>query len=469
MKNIKLKMGVTSIIITAVVLACVIIFNAVVGIVTQKLPLKIDLTKDKVYEFSGQTKDVMKSLDADISAYAIIPEETEGEYIDYIKEYLEKYKALSKHFSVEYIDPYKDPTFMSRFSNSDTPAGIGSVIIECGEDYEVVSFDQLYTQSSFDNSVKIDMEKKVTNAIMNVTGLATGAKIYFTTGHDEYVVENLKTLVKGEGHTVADLSISREGIPEDANIVICVAPQTDFTKEECESLDKFLDNGGRFILTAHPGMNKMEKLDAYMAEWGLKLNYDFVIETDPKSAIAFDSGMAIPAAKLNQHGITEKIADSDAIMAMPYAMSITTMKSVNSAAPSELLMTSEKAYGKTNLESTNSEKEKGDIDGPLCLAAISEKSGDKYSAVMIMGSTLCAEHQQMINEGAYLNGDFILNSLNYMSGIKVSSDIRAKKVSPETMTMTPQQVTVSMIVLQYVLPAVIILAGLFMWLKRRFK
>ena len=115
MKNIKLKMGTTAAVMTAVVVVCVIVLNIIVGMITAKHPMKLDLTKDKVYEFSQQTKDVMKKLDKEVIAYAIFPEEMEHEYTDYIKQYLGKYAALNKKFNVKYVDPYEDTAFLNKY------------------------------------------------------------------------------------------------------------------------------------------------------------------------------------------------------------------------------------------------------------------------------------------------------------------------------------------------------------------
>ena len=88
MKKIKLKMSVMSVVITAVVIACVIIVNLIVGAIADIKPMKIDLTKDKVYEFSNQTKDVMKKLDKEVTAYAIITTSDKGEVKAYMETYL---------------------------------------------------------------------------------------------------------------------------------------------------------------------------------------------------------------------------------------------------------------------------------------------------------------------------------------------------------------------------------------------
>ena len=468
MKKIKLKMGLTSAVITAVVIACVILTNSMVSLIGDKLPLTIDLTRDKVYEFSEQTKNLMKNLDSEITAYCLLPTGTEGEYIDYIKSYLDKYKTLSGKFKVSYVDPYENPAFMQNYNDGENQASVGSVIIECGEKFKVITFDQLYTQSSVTNAVQIDMERKVTNAIMNVTGSLKAANIYFTQGHEEYDAQYLRSVLTDEEYICKDINISVEGIPEDANIIFSVMPLADYTAEERDAIDSFLDKGGRFVLVADPQMQPLEKLDAYLLEWGLGLNYDFVVETDGNSALSYGAGVPIPVAKLQNHTITEKLMESKSPLAMPNAMSISLLKTKNGSNVTKLLTTSEKAYGKVNLNSDTIQKEDGDIEGPLCMAAISEKTGENSSAVMVISSSYAVESTLAL-ESAYLNGDFILNSVSYLSGSEASQSIRAKQISPEQMTMTQNQVVVAMILLQYVLPALIIIIGLIIWLRRRFK
>ena len=216
-------------------------------------------------------------------------------------------------------------------------------------------------------------------------------------------------------------------------------------------------------------MKPAERLDGYLAEWGLKLDYDYVIEGDNSKALSSGNGLPVPAPQLSDHAINKKIAESDSVFVSPASMSISKIKSANSATVSELLTTSDKSYGKVNLESNSIEKEDGDIDGPLSVASISEKTGDKTSSVVVIGSLSALESNGILSEGAYLNGDFVLNTVNYLCGSNEDLGIRAKQVSAEQMTMTEQQIAVCMLVLQIIVPIVIILIGLFVWLKRRNK
>ena len=69
----KTKFGINALISTIVTVAAVILVNAVISTVAGKIPMKIDLTKDSVYEFSDYTKEVMKKLDKEVNVYALYP------------------------------------------------------------------------------------------------------------------------------------------------------------------------------------------------------------------------------------------------------------------------------------------------------------------------------------------------------------------------------------------------------------
>ena len=55
-----------------------------------------------------------------------------------------------------------------------------------------------------------------------------------------------------------------------------------------------------------------------------------------------------------------------------------------------------------------------------------------------------------------------------MTGKDDALNIRAKTVSTESLTMTEKQINVVSVLVQNVMPAVIIIVGLYIWLKRRY-
>ena len=86
-------------------------------------------------------------------------------------------------------------------------------------------------------------------------------------------------------------------------------------------LNEFLSGGGKFIVLGSEGLSPLKNLDALLLEWGIKLNYDYVVETDVNSRIANSAGLPVPIAKyVGEHTITEKLAYSDMHLVMPNTM-----------------------------------------------------------------------------------------------------------------------------------------------------
>ena len=113
-----LKHGINATALTIIVIAGVVIVNLILSTLNGKFPLDIDLTRDKIYEISQQTKDTMKALDKDVTAYVMAREGESGGVTD---DYLDRYRQLSSHFKVEYVDPQTNPTFVKNMRKAEIP------------------------------------------------------------------------------------------------------------------------------------------------------------------------------------------------------------------------------------------------------------------------------------------------------------------------------------------------------------
>lgn len=470
MKN-NTKLGINALLITAITVAIIILLNAIVSAISSKLPLKIDLTADKVYEFSNYTKEVMKAVDKEVSVYALYPSNTgANEYITYAEEYLEKYEALNKNFKVTYIDPYSNPGFAKKYEEQGETITAGSIIFECGDAVKVVDMEQMYNFNQYSGETDIDMEKKITAAVLEVTGQRAGAKIYFTEGQDEYNSAQLATALKENGYEYESLNISINGIPEDASLIIMLSPSKDLTSEARDTLDHYLDKGGKALFVFEPGKAVQPRIAEYLSEWGIAANGDYIIESDSNHAFQFQNGLTIPAPKLAEHTINENLIKQKLVFMAPSASSLTlNSNNMRYAILTPLLTTSEKSWGKVNLASSNAKKEDGDFQGPLTVAALAEMQGEARGKIMVLGTLQALELTGILEETSYANGDFILNSIGYLTETASSMDIRAKVISASRLTMNQSQVALVWILLQYVLPIIIIIAGLVVWFKRRYK
>ena len=471
MKN-NTKYGINAIIVTIVTIAAVILVNALITTISSKVPLKIDMTHDRVYEFSDHTKEVMKKFDKEINVYALYPANTSSnEYITYAEEYLAKYSALNKNFKVSYIDPYTNPNFVKKYENQGQAINAGSIILECGDKVRILTMDQLYTTNNYTGSTSIDMEKQITSAVMYVTGQSDTVKVYFTEGHDEHPSTEFSAALKDNGYECENLNISVSGaIPEDAAMVVVMAPVKDFAAEECNILDSYLDNGGKAIFLSEPGTENLPRLSEYLSEWGIVPRNDYIVEGDPNHAFRLQNGLTIPSPEFEEHDITKNLISQKLVYMAAAAGSLEINdNNVRYAKVTPLMKTTDKSYGKVNLAAETMQQEDGDNRGPLVVAALSEMQSGNYGKIMVLGSLQAVELSGILEESSYANGDFMLNAAGYLTETDTSMDIRAKEISASSLTMNQSQIVITWVLLQYVLPLIIIIAGLVVWLKRRYK
>lgn len=460
----KLRTG--NLIVTIATIAAVILVNCIVSTIGSKAPLKIDLTHDNVYKYSEQTKEVLDNLEGDVNIYALYPDDTDGTYVNTLREYLERYEKMNSKITVSYKDPYEDPAFVRQYGSDIT---VGSVIVEQGDRFRVIAFESLFSQSSLDGSTSIDAEKQITSAIRYVSGMSEGVNAYFIKGHNEHAGADsaLASAFENEGYVVGEITIATDGIPEDADLLISLAPAADFSAEERDALDTYLLGGGKAAFAFTSGTEPMERLYAYLGEWGIIANNDFVVESDGSMAFKTQTGVPVPAPAMQDHTITEKLLTGDIALITPAACSFT----INDNNPqyakiTPLLKTSEASWGVTDLSGSMDKKE-GDLTGPLTIAALAEKT-DSSGKIFVIGSVQAIEWQGILDNSSYSNGDFILNAFSYMTDKGDALNIRAKEISTQSLTMSEQQFNTSVIFVQYIMPLLVLAIGLLVWLKRRY-
>ena len=464
MKN-KFKYKFSSAVVTSCVVVALILINIIVNVLASKVNLNIDLTRDKIYTFSQQTEDVMKNLDKDVHCYVLYTV-TNDDGAKYVDEYLEKYKRLSNHFSYEYIDPYENPAFIKNFSQNGENISIGSIIVTCGDKYKVIDASMLFNIAT-ETTTTMEMEKHLTSAIMHTTGSNETGKIYFTKGHGEYDSSELYTALNSEGYEAATVNLSQEAIPEDAIALITLAPMRDFSLQEINALDAYLSEDGNYIPVLSAEISETNNLFDFLKEYGINVLSCYVVEND-SSHILNQGGNAYPVPDMESHPITEKLIEAGLVYLAPNSLAFQlTDDNINYAYTYPLLMTTEKSYGKTNLSFTSLDKDDTDIEGPLCVGALSEARNDK-GKILAIGSANSLSVPGILRDGALANGDFILNAVSYMTDNTRSLSIRAKNVSYSAFTISELHTEFIRIIAQWVLPLIIILVGIIVWMRRRY-
>ncbi len=471
MKNTKYK--VNSWVITAVVVIAVILVNLIVTMISSKVPLKLDLTEDKIYEISDETKDILKGLDVEVKAYVLAPEENVSVLI---KEYIDRYKQLTNKIDFQYIDIYKNQTMLTKYQQMGEAISEGDIILEYGESYKVISLSNIVKNlsSTGDSSMSsFDLEAKLTNGILYVTGKVTENNFYFLEGHGEAKTSTFDSVIESKDNEIQTISIINADIPEDADVLATVMPSSDFTAEECEKIDAFLDNGGKLIVLYSPGLNACPRFESYLAEWGITPVHGAVVENDSTKS----AGSPIEFfPELQQHEITENlIAMKLPVMFVGGSMGFDISENnPQKATVTSIAKSSSNSFVETDLTSQSPEFNDGDFQGPVDLCVLSEKQvttedgEEKTASIFVLGNALAVELTEK-HTGNSANSEFTENTVTYLTNSTDSLQISSKIITTGLFTRPNDVVTtVLYYALVWLIPGGLLLAGIIIWLKRRY-
>ena len=123
-KSAQSRYGTYSTMLIVVVIAIVIVANMVVG----KLPERfrnIDLSSNRLYEITDQSRELLKNLDKEIQIHVLADKASADERI---VTFIEKYASLSSKISLEWTDPVLHPTVLDKYEAEEN-----TVVIVCPE------------------------------------------------------------------------------------------------------------------------------------------------------------------------------------------------------------------------------------------------------------------------------------------------------------------------------------------------
>ena len=171
--QIAFRGGAYSLVITAIVLAIIIVVNIMVSNLPATLT-KYDISSSKLYSITSNTKVVVNRLEQDVTIYWIVQANKEDEIIENL---LGKYESLSDHIKVVKKNPDVYPTFAKQYT--DETVKNNSLVVVCGERYKYISYDDIYIQEpdvyTYSTNNYFDGEGAITSAIDYVTSGAASA------------------------------------------------------------------------------------------------------------------------------------------------------------------------------------------------------------------------------------------------------------------------------------------------------
>ena len=485
-KKRRMKIGALALISTIVVIAAVIAVNYFVDYIADRYVLEIDMTSKGEYEISDETVQLLSTLSEPITITVLCDETDYNNNSDLrrLPKVLQRYEQLSHgNVTVKYINAVNNPAIFSQYDQLGDLSS-GDIIVESSKRYKSMSpYDLLEYQSSKNSSTPgsssgetkyltgLRAEQRLTSAILYVTANKVPKAAYLT-GHQESTEhETLDTLLTSANYDTQELSLMQEGkVPDDVDMLLILQPQGDFTTEEIDALDEFMSNGGKMIVSYASNTPTLTNLEEYFTEWGVA--YDDKMVYDNERCFAGTNFYLMPNVNTVE-GLTDNL-DTKSYVIIPGARPITTLWEQDNWRGTQVLMsTSNNSYAKDlSSETTNYEQSDTDETGPFNVGVLSYQNSmhnlsSTYSYALFLNAGFLSD--STLDNTAFLNKDYVLAALNFMTDDSEAVSIASKDLTSTTLAVPGSAKSVLFYLLILIIPGVCLVGGIAVWARRRHK
>lgn len=474
-----LKMGGYSVIITAVVVAIVIVVNLAVRLLPTRYT-KYSTSTVGLYDISETSRGILSKVKDKISIYVV----SDPSYTDEVtREYVAKYAGLNSNISWSTVDPAVKPGFLKEYTSESLSSqqthlvlvnknnGRSRVIPYTDIYYQKYTqqellYYQMYYGSVPDNPTYFNIEQQLTSAVDYLTAEKLPT-VYYITGHGETALDSTVTgLIGAENIDLAELPLLTKGsVPDDADAVIINAATKDFTEDEIKALEAYTAKGGNVLMTSFYNSKLKERnltnLYGFAKSLGLEYKDVKVYEGGGKFVQSPDNILPTLVDKKYSSAI-----GNNTYLLMVQCNAITLAKTAPEGVTlTELLTTSVLGFAKTEVtEETKSEKEEGDEEGTFVLGAMAEKTVDgKTSKLVWLASPVLLDGRSL---SYYSNISYFMAILTDLCEKESSVTINAKSLQIEALTVSEASANLWGIILIAVIPLIVLVSGFVIWNRR---
>ncbi len=437
-----------------VVLAVVVIAN----VLADRYNKSCDTTSNKRYSLSEQTQKIVGGLkqDATISYFNVSTRFGEG------RDLLSEYASLSPKVTVTYVDPQKDPEAARAAGIDHIPA---VTVATDGRTNQAVSVNEQGITGAF---------------IRDISGSVR--TVCFVTGSGEHSIDDsgadslsdLKQMLADDNYETETINlVTSDTIPASCTSVVIAGPTTNYLQPEVSAIKSYVENGGRamFMIGAplqfgQEPIAENNALTSLLQSWGVTADEDLVLDLNPIGQL-YGVGADVPLA--HDYSSQPIVAGMKQITTgFPLARSLTVANGAKTSVQ-QLFESSDSSLATMNLNSPRvNVRDPNNRRGPFILGVAGTYSINKpneQGRFVVVGSSDWATNKFI----GVLNGnsDLAANAINWLCSDEDLISIRPKPPEVQHITMTDAQMTMVRVVSQFVLPLIVIIAGILIWWRRR--
>lgn len=434
----------------------VILSMAAIGIIvllnylSSRTYKRFDTTEGKLHSLSPQSIQIVQELDRDIEVIGVYPS---GQSQEAFEKWLDEYRAHSDRLQYRAIDPIRQPGEAERLGWN---AYGGGLLVRRGDKSQ-----QVFTAD----------EQDITSALLKVSR-DEQKTIYFVTGHgepsptdyDDAGYGEVAGLLENNNYAVQSLNLAlTDTVPADAAVVVVAGLKTPLLQEEKGHLTSYLLMGGKALVMVDPGQET--GINDVLAPWKVRIENKLVVD-------ALTSLPGDPLTPVIDSYSYSQITKDLPMIAFPLACPIQEGPDMDPEITYiPLGRSSSRSWAESDAENLDAltYDEGMDLPGPLTLIATIEAPGASASGEMTRLALI--GDSDFVDNGVLRqipNGQFLLvNAVNWLAEEEALIAIGPKTNVPRSIQMNGIQEGAVCFGTLVFIPAVIVLAGVLVWLKRR--
>ena len=470
-KDIRFRHTTLGTLITIFAIIATILINMGMSALGNTHNLNWDLTTNKAFRLTDTSKEFIENLDKDVEVIVLNTEQNfvdNGEYFAQANQVLKQYSQVSNKIKLSYVDMAANPTYISEYTGEDLQTN--SIIVKSGSNHTTLSAMDIFdVQTSYQGTqiVSSQAEQAVSSAIMNVTS-DKKVKISLITGFDEEDSSSLISLLEKNNYEVKDQSILTEDIDKDSQIAIIYGPKRDYDKEAISKLRAYLENDGNYsrnlFYVATPNLTSAPNLNEFLKEYNMQIGDGLIYETNTKNLLSLNS----PFYAVYEYADSEYagvVKNTSIPVSIPYSHPIEILDELKVTTLIESSSTSGvvPSNADENWSPADSTKK-----GPIPAMAIAETQVDgieNQSKVLVCGSVVAFD-DTFLSRGALNNSSYTLGVFNKITHQENVIQIESKSLEGQELGISAYQAATIGIILTFVLPIIVVIAGIVVWAKR---